>query len=85
MSLVEYVSSAGWGVFASRIDDVRRAEGDIKIFGMDPEVDSIFHLLGFDVIMRSFSILSEAIDDFERKPALASVDCAGHIDYCRPG
>jgi anti-anti-sigma factor len=71
MSLVEYVSSAGWGVFASRIDDVRRADGDIKIFGMDPEVDSIFHLLGFDVIMRSFSILSEAIIDFDRKPAFA--------------
>jgi len=64
MSLVEYVSSAGWGVFASRIDDVRRTGGDIKIFGMDPEVDNIFHLLGFDVIMRSFSILSEAIEDF---------------------
>jgi len=64
MSLVEYVSSAGWGVFASRIDDVRSGEGDIKIFGMDPEVDSIFHLLGFDVIMRSFSILAEAIEDF---------------------
>ena len=71
MSMVEYVSSAGWGVFASKIDEVRRSEGDIKIFGMDPEVDSIFHLLGFDVIMRSFSILSEAIVDFERAPALA--------------
>jgi anti-anti-sigma factor len=71
MSMVEYVSSAGWGVFASKIDEVRRSEGDIKIFGMDPEVDSIFHLLGFDVIMRSFSILSEAIGDFERAPALA--------------
>ena len=71
MSMVEYVSSAGWGVFASKLDEVRRSEGDIKIFGMDPEVDSIFHLLGFDVIMCSFSILSEAIGDFERAPALA--------------
>jgi len=71
MSLIEYVSSAGWGVFASRLDEVRGSDGDIKIFGMDPEVDSIFHLLGFDVIMNSFSILSEAIDDFERAPALA--------------
>ncbi len=71
MSMVEYVSSAGWGVFASKIDEVRRSEGDIKIFGMDPEVDSIFNMLGFDVIMRSFSILSEAIEDFEHAPALA--------------
>ncbi len=67
MSRVEYVSSAGWGVFASRLDDLRGMGGDIKIFGMDPEVDGIFHLLGFDVIMRSFSILAEAIDDFDTR------------------
>jgi anti-sigma B factor antagonist len=70
MSRVEYVSSAGWGVFASRINEIRQQGGDIKIFGMDPEVDSIFRLLGFDDIMRSFSILTEAIDDFN-KPAPA--------------
>jgi anti-sigma B factor antagonist len=66
MSNVEYVSSSGWGAFSSRIKEIRDSGGDIKIFGMDREVDNIFHLLGFDVIMRSFSILSEAIDDFER-------------------
>ena len=72
MSNVEYVSSSGWGVFSSRIKEIRDSGGDIKIFGMDREVDNIFHLLGFDVIMRSFSILSEAIDDFERPmPPLA--------------
>jgi len=70
MSRVEYVSSSGWGVFASRIEDVRRGDGDIKIFGMDPEVDTIFHMLGFDSIMRSFSILAEAIGDFERPAPL---------------
>jgi anti-anti-sigma factor len=84
MSLVEYVSSAGWGVFASRIDEVRRADGDIKIFGMDPEVDSIFHLLGFDVIMRSFSILSEAIEDYERAPAPAGPEAGVSTPVAAP-
>jgi len=75
MSNVEYVSSSGWGVFSSRIKEIRDSGGDIKIFGMEREVDNIFHLLGFDVIMRSFSILSEAIDDFERPmPTPAAVD-----------
>jgi anti-anti-sigma factor len=75
MSNVEYVSSSGWGVFSSRIKEIRDSGGDIKIFGMDREVDNIFHLLGFDVIMRSFSILSEAIDDFDRPiPAPAVVE-----------
>jgi anti-anti-sigma factor len=71
MSNVEYVSSSGWGVFSSRIKEARESGGDIKIFGMDREVDNIFHLLGFDVIMRSFSILSEAIDDFQNPVLVA--------------
>ncbi len=79
MSNVEYVSSSGWGVFSSRIKETREAGGDIKIFGMDREVDNIFHLLGFDVIMRSFSILSEAIDDFQT-PVLVVSTGEGEVE-----
>jgi anti-anti-sigma factor len=66
MSRVEYVSSSGWGVFSSRIEEVREKGGDIKVFGMTREVGSIFELLGFDVVIKSFSVLLEAIDDFEQ-------------------
>jgi len=68
MSRVEYVSSSGWGVFASRIRDIRTGGGDIKIFGMDEEVNGIFHMLGFDSIMRSFGVLAEAIENFKNPP-----------------
>jgi len=68
MSRVEYVSSSGWGVFASRIKDIRTRSGDIKIFGMDEEVNGIFHMLGFDSIMRSFGVLAEAIENFKNPP-----------------
>ncbi len=72
MSRVEYVSSSGWGVFASRIKDIRLRGGDLKIFGMDQEVDGIYSLLGFDSIMRSFGVLAEAIEDFKNEaPTLA--------------
>ena len=71
MSRVEYVSSSGWGVFASRIKDIRALGGDIKIFGMDEEVSSIFHMLGFDSIMRSFGVLAEAIENFKNAPPSA--------------
>ena len=71
MSRVEYVSSSGWGVFASRIKDIRARDGDIKIFGMDEEVASIFHMLSFDSIMRSFGILAEAIENFRDPPPSA--------------
>ncbi len=65
LSKVEYISSAGWGVFASRIEELREAGGDIKIFGMDTEVYTVFKLLEFDRVMSSFSILAEALVDFE--------------------
>ncbi|MCU0640159.1 MAG: anti-sigma factor antagonist [Candidatus Krumholzibacteria bacterium] len=84
MSRVEYVSSAGWGVFASRMDEVRSKGGDIRIFGMDPEVDNIFHLLGFDVIMRSFSIMAEAIEDFPADAAPAPMMADSGRDQAPP-
>jgi anti-anti-sigma factor len=65
MSQVEYVSSGGWGTFTERLREVRRNEGDIKLFGMDPDVYYVFTMLGFNIVLSSFDILAEAIDDFE--------------------
>jgi anti-anti-sigma factor len=66
MSHVEYVSSGGWGVFTERLREVRRAGGDIKLFGMEPDVYYVFTMLGFNIVMSSFDIFSDAIDDFRR-------------------
>ncbi len=70
MSQVEYVSSGGWGVFTERLREVRRGGGDIKLFGMDPDVYYVFTMLGFNIVLSSFDILGEAIEDF-RRPAPA--------------
>ena len=48
MSRVEYVSSGGWGTFTERLRELRRAGGDIKLFGMDPDVYYVFTMLGFN-------------------------------------
>lgn len=66
MSHVEYVSSGGWGVFTERLREVRRAGGDIKLFGMEADVYYVFTMLGFNIVMSSFDIFSDAIDDFRR-------------------
>ena len=66
MSLVEYVSSGGWGTFTERLREVRRKGGDIKVFGMDPDVYYVFTMLGFNIVLTSFDILTEAIEDFKR-------------------
>jgi anti-anti-sigma factor len=66
MSLVEYVSSGGWGTFTERLREVRRKGGDVKVFGMDPDVYYVFTMLGFNIVLSSFDILTEAIEDFKR-------------------
>ena len=76
MSRVEYVSSAGWGVFAGAIEDLRAVGGDIKIFGMDVEVYRIFKLLEFDKVLHSFDIMAEALEDFDTISGRPSVETA---------
>jgi anti-anti-sigma factor len=66
MSQVEYVSSGGWGTFTERLREVRRNQGDIKLFGMDPDVYYVFTMLGFNIVLSSFDILTEAIEAFEQ-------------------
>ena len=66
MSAVEYVSSGGWGTFTERLRELRRAGGDVKLFGMDPDVYYVFTMLGFNIVLSSFDILSDAIEDFGR-------------------
>jgi anti-sigma B factor antagonist len=76
MSQVEYVSSGGWGTFTERLREVRRNDGDIKLFGMDPDVYYVFTMLGFNIVLSSFDILAEAIEDFEqgKQPAMPEGD-----------
>lgn len=44
---LNYISSAGLGVFMSFIEEVREQGGDIKICGLTPKVKHTFEILGF--------------------------------------
>ena len=44
---LDYISSAGLGVFMGCIEDVREKNGDIKISNLAPKVYHVFELLGF--------------------------------------
>jgi anti-sigma B factor antagonist len=57
---VDYISSAGWGIFISRIKEIRDKEGDIKLAGMVPNVLEIYELLEFDNILKSFESVDTA-------------------------
>lgn len=47
---LEYISSAGLGVFMSFIEEIRDKGGDIKMARMNDKVFSIFDLLGFPML-----------------------------------
>ena len=65
MSQVNYVSSAGWGVFVGEIKGIRENGGDLKIVEMTPEVYDVFEMLEFNRILEYYDSLEEAIDDFD--------------------
>lgn len=61
---VDYISSAGWGIFVSNIREVRANRGDIKLARMMPSVYEVFELLEFDSILRAFDSIDRAREDF---------------------
>ncbi|MCK5126464.1 MAG: STAS domain-containing protein [candidate division Zixibacteria bacterium] len=56
---VEYISSAGWGIFVSKIQEVRDNDGDIKLANMIPNVYEIYELLEFEHIIPAYDNLEQ--------------------------
>ncbi|MFQ5753702.1 MAG: STAS domain-containing protein [bacterium] len=65
MAQVNYVSSAGWGVFVGEIKGIREQGGDLKIVQMTPEVYDVFEMLEFNRILSYYESIEEAINDFD--------------------
>jgi anti-anti-sigma factor len=61
---VDYISSAGWGIFISHIKDVRAHGGDIKLANMVPNVYEIYQLLEFDNVLQAFTSTDLAREKF---------------------
>lgn len=58
---VNYVSSAGWGIFVGEIKRIRSQKGNLFLVGMNPEVAEVFELLEFDSILKAFSTVEQAV------------------------
>lgn len=65
LSNVDYISSAGWGIFISEIKGIREKGGDLKLVNMIPDVYEVFELLEFHYILKAFDSTEEALNDFE--------------------
>ncbi len=61
---LDYISSAGLGVFMVFIEEVRNNNGDIKLCEMKPKVYTVFDLLGFPMLFEILPTSQEATDKF---------------------
>ncbi len=61
---LNYISSAGLGVFMSFVEEVREIGGDIKICGLAPKVKHTFDILGFQDIFDMVDDQASAIERF---------------------
>ena len=69
---VDYISSAGWGIFISEIKGIRERGGDLKLVKMIPDVYEVFELLEFHYILKAYDTVQQAIQDFDREGGVAT-------------
>jgi anti-anti-sigma factor len=65
LDLVDYISSAGWGIFVGEIKGVREGNGDIKLASMRPDVREVFDLLEFNTLLTPYDSRGDALAAFE--------------------
>jgi anti-sigma B factor antagonist len=61
---VNYISSAGWGIFVGEIKGIRQRNGDIKLAAMHPDVREVFDLLEFNTLLRPYNSKEDALTAF---------------------
>lgn len=95
LGAVNYVSSAGWGVFVGEIRNIRESGGDLRIVQMMPDVYEVFEMLEFNRILTYYDNIEEAINDFDvmlgfditksrsLKPARSGTNNAAHPKVLR--
>lgn len=66
MTDLNYISSAGLGVFMGFIEEIRENDGDIKLCCMSPKVFKVFDLLGFPALYEIYDKDDEALQKFNK-------------------
>ena len=60
-----YSSSAGIRIFLGLARELRQNKGDLRIGGVQPQVDKIFKLSKFDKRVKIFPTVSEALNSYK--------------------
>lgn len=61
---LDYISSAGLGVFMSFIEEIRESGGDIRLAAIVPKVYQVFDVLGFPALFQIFEQTQAAVASF---------------------
>lgn len=64
LSQINYISSAGWGIFTSIIKQVRSSNGDLKLSGITKDIQDIAELLGIPDLIPTYRTDQEAVQSF---------------------
>lgn len=62
LSGLEYISSAGLGVFVSHLEEIKSQEVQLVLFGLSESVQQIFELLGLPALLDIVNNKEEAIN-----------------------
>ena len=64
LSSVDYTSSAGLRVLLGAIKDTRAQSGDIRLAGIQPDVQKVLNLSGFTNILKVFDEVDAAVASY---------------------
>ena len=64
LSELDYISSAGLGVFISHLDEFQLHKTKLTLFGINDTVKQVFDILGLEKLLTIVSDRQEAIDSF---------------------
>jgi anti-sigma B factor antagonist len=64
MSQVRYINSAGLRTLADILTQCKESEGDLKLVDLNPKVQRVFQIIGFDKFFSIYSSVENALADF---------------------
>ncbi|MCK4719461.1 STAS domain-containing protein [bacterium] len=64
LSEVPYMDSAGLGVLVSGLKNTNRQNGDLRIYGLQPDVRNIFELTRLNKVFQIFEDEASALESF---------------------
>ncbi len=64
---LEFMSSAGWGVFIAAKTRITEKGGDIAVAEMHPNVQRVYELMGIEAMLKSYEKVSSAIEEYSRR------------------